>query len=526
MSFTASLTEIISTNANGLLGKHPTWERVSLGDIASILNGFAFPSAAFTRDKGVPLMRIRDITNDRTEAFYSDAYDPTYIVETGELVVGMDGDFNCALWKGKASLLNQRVCKLSVDANLYNLKFLAYALPGYLSEINKETSSITVKHLSSNTIAQIPLPLPPLREQERVVNKIEELFTKLDAGVRELRQAQVQLKRYWQSVLKAAVTGELTKQWREAHQGELEPASELLTHILKQRREKWEADELKKIKAAGKMLKNSMWKDRYKEPAGPEEKHRPSVPAQWSVASAEQLTSVITDGEHITPERSTSGILLLSARNVLNGRLSLERVDHVPERVFKVLSKRLTIEPGDVLLSCSGSVGRSCVAPDDLKFTLVRSVAVLKPFFYMGKFLSYALRSSRLQAQIQERKTQTAQANIFQGKIRKLVFPLPPLDEQDHIVDELEKCFSIADAMEQTIKQSLKQAERMRQSILKQAFEGKLVPQDPNNEPARLLLERIKIERAKREAEKSAAAKPNRARFRKKQNKRIQGAAA
>jgi type I restriction enzyme S subunit len=130
------------------------------------------------------------------------------------------------------------------------------------------------------------------------------------------------------------------------------------------------------------------------------------------------------------------------------------------------------IEPGDVLLSCSGSVGRSTIAPAGLRFTLVRSVAVLKPLFSMGKYLTLALRSPQLQAQIKAKQTQTAQANIFQGKIKQLVLPLPPFAEQERIVSEVERRLSVADALEATITANLRRATRLRQSILQQAFSG------------------------------------------------------
>src|SRR5215813_2660386 len=146
MSFTASLADLVRANSNGLLAKHVSWTRVRLGDVSEILNGFAFPSSRFNKVHGFPLLRIRDIVGSSTETHYSGDFDPLYLVNPGDLVVGMDGDFNSALWKGKPALLNQRVCKLAVDGHFYDLKFLSYLLPGYLSEINHATSSITVKH--------------------------------------------------------------------------------------------------------------------------------------------------------------------------------------------------------------------------------------------------------------------------------------------------------------------------------------------------------------------------------------------
>jgi len=113
----------------------------------------------------------------------------------------------------------------------------------------------------------------------------------------------------------------------------------------------------------------------------------------------------------------------------------------------------------------------------------------------MGTFLSYSLRSSLLQSQIHTKKTQTAQANIFQGKIRSLVFALPSLAEQRFIVEEVERRLSVVDKLEATVEANLKQAGGLRQSILKQAFSGQLVPQDPDDESAGVLLERIREER-------------------------------
>jgi type I restriction enzyme S subunit len=110
----------------------------------------------------------------------------------------------------------------------------------------------------------------------------------------------------------------------------------------------------------------------------------------------------------------------------------------------------------------------------------------------MGKFLSIALRSPLLQSQIDTKKTQTAQANIFQGKIKTLVLPLPPFAEQTRIVAEVERRLSVIDELEMQVEANLKRAERLRQAILKRAFEGKLVSQDPNDEPASALLERIR----------------------------------
>lgn len=377
---------------------------------------------------------------------------------------------------------NQGFASFVCSDAIYNF-FLAYWLWANKQILESNATGTTFKEISKSKLREIHIPLPPLPEQRRIVTKLEELFTRLDAGVSELKKTQAQLKRYHQSVLKAACEGKLVPTEAElakAEGREYEVADVLLVRILKERREKWNG------------------KGKYKEPAAQDIGGLSELPEGWSWASADQLTTIITDGEHITPERSESGVLLLSARNVLDGKLSLKDVDYVPHHVYMKLSQRLKIEPGDVLLSCSGSVGRSCVAPEGLTFSLVRSVAVLKPVIKAGNYLSYCLRSHILQSQIIEKKTQTAQANIFQGKIKSLKFPLPPLAEQRRIVAEVERRLSIADGVEKTVTQSLAQAERLRQSILKKAFEGRLVAQDASDEPAGVLLERIKAEKARR----------------------------
>src|SRR5712691_8002707 len=111
MSFTASLGEIVTENRNRLLGAGPSWQRIRLKEVATILNGFPFESKRFSKTEGLPLLRIRDIVPGRTKTFYNGDYDSAFLVQRGEIVVGMDGDFNCAPWMGEPALLNQRVCK-------------------------------------------------------------------------------------------------------------------------------------------------------------------------------------------------------------------------------------------------------------------------------------------------------------------------------------------------------------------------------------------------------------------------------
>ena len=262
MALTVSLSEIVEKSSNRLLGKHESWDRVLLGDVATVLNGFAFKSSEFSNSGGVPLIRIRDVGKDRSETTYLGDYDPRYVVEPGDLLVGMDGDFNCARWHGLRGLLNQRVCKITLKSDIYLPKFLDYTLPGYLKAINDVTSSVTVKHLSSKSIEEIPLPLPPREFQERLVAELEKQFSRLDEAIANLKRVKVNLKSYKAAVLKAAVEGKLTEYWRKQHP-HVEPASKLLEHLLAERRAKWNG------------------RGKYKEPPEPDTNNLPTLPQGW-----------------------------------------------------------------------------------------------------------------------------------------------------------------------------------------------------------------------------------------------------
>ena len=178
MALGLSPTDIINKGTYPLLGIHPDWPRIPLSEVADVLNGFAFDSANFNNSSlGTPLIRIRDVGKGNIETYYNGAWTEQYLVKNGDLLIGMDGDFKCAKWHGEEALLNQRVCKIIPKAKYYSSEFLFYVLQPYLDAINAETSSVTVKHLSSRTIQQIPLPNPPLPVQQAIVARIEELFS-------------------------------------------------------------------------------------------------------------------------------------------------------------------------------------------------------------------------------------------------------------------------------------------------------------------------------------------------------------
>lgn len=222
------------------------------------------------------------------------------------------------------------------------------------------------------------------------------------------------------------------------------------------------------------------------------------IPENWCWCKISEIANKITDGEHNTPKRvpSFQGFYLLSARNIQNGHLALNDVDYVDELEFNRIFARCNPQKNDILISCSGSVGRCTRIEDENKYVMVRSAAMISAPSVNTKYLMYAIQSPELQNQIQYASKQTAQANLFQGAISNLVISLPPLSEQQRIVSAIEKAFEQIDIIEKNklnLKTYIKQT---KSKVLDLAIHGKLVEQNPDEGNAFELLEKIRNEKA------------------------------
>ena len=384
---------------------------------------------------------------------------------------------------------------------------------GFLSPLNKIQRGTSYPAVRDSDVFSQIVPLPPENEQIRIVTKIEELFTKLDAGKEELLQAKARLKRYRQSVLKVAMEGKLTEDWRKKHGSDIEPAFVLLDRILKERREKWEAEQLEQMIVKGKTPKDDKWKNKYKEPQAPDTSKLSELPEGWVWASVGQVTHLVTKGSSPKWQGFSyvdTGILFLRSQNVVWRDINLSDIACLP-KAFNQKQKKSILKKGDVLLNLVGaSIGRAAIASDELEGANMNQAVALIRLVKDGlnnKLLMNYLLSPDTQSIIHGKKVDVARANLSLTDVSLLTVTLPPLPEQHRIVDEVERHLSVADAVEATIDDELKRSDALRQSILKQAFSGKLVSQNPNDEPAEKLLERIKKEKAKREAEQKTNSK-------------------
>lgn len=357
------------------------------------------------------------------------------------------------------------------------------------------------------------IPLAPLPEQHRIVARVESLFASLDEGVAALKRAEANLERYRASVLKAAVEGRLTERWRAENPPD-ETGEELLRRILAERQKRWEAEQISNFEAKGRKPPSN-WKTKYKEPVAPDTSGLPRLPEGWCWATVDQVGKV---GSGITKggkkrDATRRAVPYLRVANVQRGRLDLRVIKTILASDAEI--RRYSLKSGDVLFNEGGDrdkLGRGWVWSGGLAECLHQNhVFRVRPFLreYPSEFLSHYGNSAG-QEWFFRRATQSVNlASINQTVLRSLPVPLPPLREQQHIVRRLAKELGSAEAAGTELTRQLNRATILRQSILKRAFEGRLVPQDPADEPASALLDRIRAERAaERNRRKHRPAKP------------------
>ena len=345
--------------------------------------------------------------------------------------------------------------------------------------------------------------LPPLPEQRRIVAEIEKQFTRLDASVAALKRVQANLKRYRASVLKAACEGRLVPTEADLARAEgrdYESADLLLERILAERRARWESQ----AKRRGK----------YREPVTPDTSGLPDLPERWVWAGLDQLATVVRNG-YSKPPRGDIGTPIL--------RISAVRPLSVDLRDIRWVDSKddlagFLIHPGDLLFTryngntelvgvCGvvPALERDTLHPDKLiRACLTKNGAV-------PNFVQIVANSGVSRKFLARRiRTTAGQSGISGSDLKSMPIPLPPLSKQHRIVAEFERRLSVIQQTDAAVEANLTRVERLRQSILKQAFSGKLVPQDPNDEPASVLLERIRAEREAAEAAAKSQRKPRR----------------
>lgn len=394
---------------------------------------------------------------------------------------------------GKIALAEKSLCfSQDCQALVGNSAFIfslysAYYLMQAVQIFKYQNRGTTIAGVTKKQLSELEFYLPPFEEQKRIVAEIEKQFTRLDAAVESLKQVRQGLKRYRAAVLKAACEGRLVAQDEND-----EPASELLKRILTERRTKWEAD----LRAKGK----DPTKFKYEEPAAPNTKDLLELPKNW-IWTTFNMIGEVQGGIQKQPKRlpNQNAYPYLRVENVLRNRLNLDEVYKI--ELFSDELEKLRLKFGDLLIvegnGSKNEIGRSALWKDEIPNCVHQNHIIRVRFATISSlYANYYLNSPVGISMITKVASSTSGLyTLSVSKINSITLPLPPLAEQERIVAEVERRLSVVQEMEVSIEASIKRAERLRQAILKRAFEGKLVPQDPSDEPASELLKRIKAER-------------------------------
>jgi len=328
------------------------------------------------------------------------------------------------------------------------------------------------------------LPIPPPEQQKRIVAKIEELFSHIDAGIEALKKAQQLLKQYRQSVLKAAVTGELTKGWREENKGELEPASQLLERILKERRQKWEEQQLKQFQAKGKIPKDDKWKGKYKEPVDLKSwSFLCDLPESWSWSSVSKIGDssdqpVLTGpfGSNLgRKDFIATGVPVLTIGCLKEAGIELKKAMYISKEKAVEL-ERYKLKDGDMLFSRMAAVGRAGHIGKDLEGCLfnyhIMRLRLHNKAIIQEYFIHYVRGSRQVYEYVKEVNHGATRDGINTQQLLEMPVALPPLDEQHKICQMVKEKLDSIRRLEADVVLQLIKAEKNKKSILASAFSG------------------------------------------------------
>lgn len=397
------------------IGEVPSsWDVEPYKYCASIDNGFPADSAFFNAEgKGIPLLRIRDITRRKTETWYSGPYPASLVVGPGDIIIGMDGDFNLCTWEKPKALLNQRCCRIS-GRKLEN-RFLFYCMAFPLKQINDLTVSTTVKHLLVPDIEGISLPIPSREEQKRISDYLDKRCTAIDSTVATLEEQIDVLERYRASVIHEAVTRGLDSRVP-----------------------------VKRI--------NTDWIEK--------------IPASWELEPFKRVASVASN---LVDPNLYPDMIEIDPDNIESGTGKLVDIKTVGE-VGAISAKQLFFK-GQILYSkIRPELNKVTIAPDDgLCSADMYPIATSQ----CGKWLSYVMRSDLFVQQTALISYRVAMPKINVEQLAEIKIPVPPPPEQERIADYLDnRCTTIDEVIDIKSKQ-LDVLKKRRQSLIYEYVTGK-----------------------------------------------------
>ena len=556
-----------------------SWKSAPLGDVCKTLKGKKPKnSGKISKDRTIPYINIKAFETGIPAEYAEPGNYPE--CSKNDVLIVWDGARSGLTGRGVAGYIGSTLSKIWSD--IIDSGYLYYFLQSQYNFINTNTKGVGIPHVDPNILYSIDFPVAPENEQKRIAEEIEKQFSRLDAAVDNLKRVKANLKRYKASVLKAAVEGKLTEDWRKANP-DVEPADKLLERILAERRKKWEETELAKmytkglpapkkgllfvyvilcndnsfyigasndlkrrwtehttgqgaewtkshkpikiihheefssqkevykrekelktgfgrkwlkrefkagrLRQAGKVPKDDKWKKKYKGSEKPEIENLPDIPATWLWA---RLDSVAEIKGGITKDskrkiKNAKELPYLRVANVQRGYLDLDKIKYIKVPEDKL--PELLLKNGDILFNEGGDrdkLGRGWVWEGQINKCTYQN-HVFRARLYLeknnGKLFSWYGNTFGQQYFMTKGQQTTNLASINKTMLSAFPVPLPPFDEQVVLIKEIEGRLSLINVVEKEVEKNLIRADRLRQSILKKAFTGKLIPQDHHADP-------------------------------------------
>lgn len=443
------------------------WQTYRLRDVVTkLVDGSHNPPPK--QDQGRPMLSARNIDQgrinfDEFRYISNDSFNAEHArtrVAPGDVLLTIVGTIGRSAVVPEAAepfALQRSVAVLSPKDGLLP-KFLAYQFqsPQIQRYFEQHARGTAQKGVYLKTLGETPILVPPVTEQHAVVAELEKQFSRLDEAVANLKRVKANLKRYKAAVLKAAVDGRLVPTEAELARREgrgYENAAQPLGRVLEGRRRQA--------------------KGRYKEPDTQDTGALPALPEGWVWASAEQCCASVRDGTHDTPAYVTSGIPLVTSKNLLDDGIDFDNTKHISVADHHEISRRSAVARGDVLFAMIGTVGNPTEVKTERPFS-IKNVGLFKgdDDCLSAAYLCHWLSSPVLCAWLRPRLKGTTQKFAPLGLLRELPIALPPRSEQDRIVAEVDRRLSIVREVEAEVDANLKRAQALRQAVLARAFFG------------------------------------------------------
>lgn len=409
--------------------------------------------------------------------------------------------FDCAIGRGLAALQPLAGC---------NTKYFLYLMRNFEKQLAALGTGTTFEAISGDVLKNFQIPLAPVSQQNLIVEKIEELFSHIDAGVEGLKQAKAKLQQYRQSVLKDAVTGKLTEQWRAQNVDMLEPAEHLLERILDECRANWEAEQLKAFEEKGKTPKNDKWKDKYKEPPQADLSSLPEIPDGWTWTTITQLGELNRGKSKHRPRNDPSlyggdyPFVQTGDVRAADGLLTTYKQTYSE----KGLSQSRLWPKGTMCITIAANIAETAILGFDACFPDSVVGFIPQNESVSVEYVEFFFRTAR--EDLDRYAPATAQKNINLAILETVSVPFMSIEEQKELVLQVTEKLEATNRAEATIDEKIQHSASLKSSILAKAFSGELVP-NSCAENALELLENIKTEK-----ETMAETKPKRSTKRKK----------